>query len=243
MRNPSSMNRPLALVAALLLIGACATTTTTTRTWGAPQADWVRYGRVEQVSETVTRQEGNPVAGAALGAVVGGLFGSAIAGHGHYDRFGYYRHHGSGAGALVGAVGGAAVGAAASQGSGEQRSYAVSVRFDDGGRETYGYRDFSPFQVGDTVALSARGIQRVRAGASSPPPRAPAPPPPPRAAPAPEPAPPPAASVAPQTPAPGTEGEAQPSYPAPSAGPTLPPPDSPWGESGPPPDVGDAPAP
>ena len=224
MSTPQLSTRRIALaVLPLLALGACATTTTTTRTWSS-QPDWVRYGRVEQVSETVTRQQGNPVAGAAVGAMVGGLLGSAIGGHSHYDRWGRYSHHGSGAGALVGALGGAAVGAAASQGSGEQRSYMVTVRFDDGAVQSYAYRDFSPFRVGDTVALSPRGIQRVR--------RAVAPAPSPEQAP--PAAPPPAQPQGAAPSAPGAGAEAK-SYPPPTDGPTLPPPADPYGEYGPPP--------
>lgn len=152
----------LALVPALL--SGCVTATTTTRSWGAeggpsyqPQA---RYGRVETVREVVRRYQGNPGAGAVAGGVIGALIGSSIGGHGHYDRRGRYHHHGNGAGAVVGAIGGAMVGAAASQGSAEERSYEVTIRYEDGGVETYTYPNASPFQVGDEVALTARGLER-----------------------------------------------------------------------------------
>jgi outer membrane lipoprotein SlyB len=151
-----------ALVPALL--SGCVTASTTTRTWGAdgyqaaePRA---RYGRVEQVREVVHRMEGNPAAGAVAGGLIGALVGSSIGGHGHYDRRGRYRHHGSGAGAVVGAIGGAMVGAAASQGSAEERRYEVTIRYEDGGVETYVYPNASPFRVGDEVALTARGLER-----------------------------------------------------------------------------------
>ncbi len=142
-----------------LLLPACVTTTTRTTTWGEPYGgDWARSGRVESIRETVWRQEGNPAAGAVAGAVVGGILGSAIGGRTHYDRWGNSYYQGSAAGAVVGAVGGAMVGAAASQGSSEERTYEVTVRFDDGGSETYVFRGAPPFGVGDTVSLTPQGL-------------------------------------------------------------------------------------
>ncbi len=67
---------------------------------------------------------------------------------------------GSGAGAVAGAVGGAMVGAAASEGQGEDRSYEVFVRFDDGALESFVYQNVLPFRVGDAVALTAQGLAR-----------------------------------------------------------------------------------
>ena len=151
--------RALLLLAPAVLL-ACATATTTTRTLDdAPVV--VRAGRVESIRETVQRWQGNPAAGAAAGAVVGGLFGAALAGGGHYDRWGRYHHHGNPAGAVVGAIGGAAIGAAASQGSGEERVYEVVVRFDDGEYQTFAFKDGSPFQVGERVVLGPEGLTRA----------------------------------------------------------------------------------
>jgi outer membrane lipoprotein SlyB len=152
----------LALLPAALL-SACATTTSqTTTTWGEPYGGgWARRGRVEQIRETVTRQQGDPAAGAVAGAIVGGLIGSTLGGHAHVNRYGRVVHHGSGAGALVGAVGGAMLGAASSQGSAEQRTYEVFVRFEDGGAETFAYQGALPFQVGDPVQLTAQGLARM----------------------------------------------------------------------------------
>ncbi len=154
-------SRPIRALALLspLLLAACATTTTTT--WsdsypGSYAGEWARYGRVESIRTTVRRQEGNPGAGAAAGAVFGGLLGSLIGGHTHYGYF-----HPSAAGAVVGAVGGAMVGAAASQGSSEEVYYDVYVRFDDGALETFLFRDPLPFQVGDPVSLTSRGLERL----------------------------------------------------------------------------------
>ncbi len=151
----------LALLPALAL-PACVTTTTTTREMGAPPppAAWERYGRVESVRETVTRQEGNPAAGAAVGAVVGGILGSAITGHTHYDRWGRAYREGNPAGAVVGAIGGAMVGAAASQGGAEQRTYEVIVRFDDGSTQAFVSNGPPPFAIGDAVRATPQGLAR-----------------------------------------------------------------------------------
>jgi outer membrane lipoprotein SlyB len=156
--------RPARLAALALLpalLSACMTTTTSTRTWGdSSGAGWERWGHVAQVRETVRRQEGNPGAGAVAGAIIGGVLGSAIGGRTVYDRWGNAYYQGNGAGAVAGAIGGAAIGAAASQGSSEERWYEVSVRFDDGGYETYVYAGPPPFRVGDAVRLTPQGLDR-----------------------------------------------------------------------------------
>ncbi len=159
-------SRSIALIAlASLALPACVVTTTESRTWSDPggQQVYERYGRVDRVREVVQRQQGNPAGGAVAGAIIGGLLGGAIGGHTHYDRWGYAHSHPSGAGALVGAAGGAALGAAASSGpGGEARWYEVYVRFDDGGYETFTYRDGSPFRPGDVVVLGPRGLAPAR---------------------------------------------------------------------------------
>jgi outer membrane lipoprotein SlyB len=147
------MSRKLALAAALpLLLTACVATTTTTRTWGEPYgyeaSSWARYGRVEQIRETVHRQQGDPAGGAVAGAIIGGLLGNAWSG-------------GRGAGTVAGAIGGAMVGAASSQGQAEQRVYEVFVRFDDGALEPFVYQGYLPFQVGEPVVLTAQGLGRM----------------------------------------------------------------------------------
>ena len=149
------------LLLAPALLSACVTATTSTRTWGEPQGGgYARAGRVESIRETVHRYQGDPAAGAAAGAVVGGLLGAALGGHGWYDRWGGYHYGGNPGAAVVGAIGGAAVGAAASQASGEERVYEVVVRFDDGGYQTFSYRDGVPFQVGEVVVLGPQGLTR-----------------------------------------------------------------------------------
>src|SRR5215471_18344841 len=133
----------LAFVLLVTLSPACATTTTT---WTDPAAaGYGRAGRVEAVQEIVQRTQGNPGAGAVAGGLVGGLlFGG-----------------GRGPAAVAGAVGGAAIGAAASQGTREERTYQVLVRFDDGGLGEFVYAGFSPFRPGERVAVTPGGLART----------------------------------------------------------------------------------
>jgi outer membrane lipoprotein SlyB len=137
-----------ALVLAALSISACVESSTTTRSWGDPYAgaDWVRYGRVEFIRETIHRQEGNPTGGAVAGAIIGGVIGHSLGGRG--------------AGTIVGAAGGAMVGAEASRGSSERRFYEITVRYDDGGLQTFVYEGYPPFGVGEFVQLTPRGLYR-----------------------------------------------------------------------------------
>jgi len=149
-RKMTWLTGPLGALSLVLvaLTSACTTTTTTTRTWGEPYNDgyWVRYGRVEQIRETIQRQQGNPVGGAVAGALIGGVIGHSLLGRG--------------AGTIVGAAGGAAVGAQASQGSAERRFYEIVVRFDDGGVQSVVYEGYPPFRVGEFVQQTPQGLFR-----------------------------------------------------------------------------------
>jgi outer membrane lipoprotein SlyB len=146
-----AMTRLAALAIAPLLLAGCVTTSTTTRTWGEPYGEayetQFRYGRVEQVRETVHRHRGDPAGGAVAGAVIGGIVGSGMDG-------------GRGPGGLLGALFGAAVGANASQGTAEERIYEVYVRFEDGGFESFAFRGHLPFEPGETVRWGPRGLER-----------------------------------------------------------------------------------
>jgi outer membrane lipoprotein SlyB len=145
----------------VLLLGGCVTTTTRSTTWGEPYgSSWARYGHVESIRETVRTQQGDPAAGAVAGAIIGGLIGSSVGSHGHVDRRGRVRTHGSGVGAVAGAIGGAMIGAAASEGRAEERVYEVFVRFDDGALEPFVYHGVLPFHVSEPVVLTAQGLGR-----------------------------------------------------------------------------------
>jgi len=101
-------------------------------------------GRVESVSQVVQRVQGQPVAGAAAGALIGGAL-----------------FRGRGPSTLFGATAGAATGAALSSGRSEQRAYEVRVRFDDGSGGVFDYQGFSPFAPGDRVVIVDGGLARA----------------------------------------------------------------------------------
>jgi outer membrane lipoprotein SlyB len=148
--------------AAALLIPACATTTTSRTVWGDPSrpAQPMRQGRVDWIEETARHTEGHPVAGAAAGAAMGGLLGGLLTGRG--------------VGALIGAAGGAMIGASGSQGSRDELAYDVAVRFDDGEHRVFRFRGYPPFQPGQVVLLTPRGlVGRASLAAAPPPPAAP----------------------------------------------------------------------
>ena len=155
-RSDAMMTRKLSslLLLPVLLGTGCIHTYARSRSWGeepsyqGQPASWERIGRVTHVRETVYGERGDPAGGAVAGAIVGGILGNALTG-------------GRGGGALVGAIGGAAVGANASQGSSQQTVYEVTVRFDDGGVQTYAFRGYLPFRPGDEVRLTPQGLSRL----------------------------------------------------------------------------------
>jgi outer membrane lipoprotein SlyB len=102
---------------------------------------WARAGTVESVQEVVRRVEGQPAAGALAGALIGGFL-----------------FRGNGPATLFGAATGAAIGANASQGAAEYRTYHVLVRFDDGTRGMFLFRDYSPFRPDERVTLTPQGL-------------------------------------------------------------------------------------
>jgi outer membrane lipoprotein SlyB len=136
----------LVLLAALL--PACATTEVTTRDLGqpTPQGNWILYGHVENVRETVRHQQGDPAGGAVAGAIIGGVLGTALGGRGF--------------GTFLGATEGAMIGANSSQSGTVGRTLEVFVRFDDGSLRTFVYQDYLPFRPGDYVVWTAQGLAR-----------------------------------------------------------------------------------
>jgi outer membrane lipoprotein SlyB len=136
------------MICLTLLAPACATTTSSTTTWGDPNApgNWVRYGRVESVRETVQQQQGDPAGGAAAGAVIGGVLGTVLGGRGF--------------GTFLGAAEGAMIGANASQSGYVGRTYEVFVRLDDGALQPFLFQDQLPFRPGEYVVWTAQGLAR-----------------------------------------------------------------------------------
>ena len=139
------MKANLSIVPFLLLAAltpACATTTTAST--GPMQGDWVLYGRVENVRQTIHREQGDPAGGAVAGAVVGGVLGTLLGGRGF--------------GTFFGAAEGAAIGAETSRGDSMGRTFEVFVRFDDGSLRTFVYQEQLPFRPGDYVVWTAQGL-------------------------------------------------------------------------------------
>jgi outer membrane lipoprotein SlyB len=131
------------LVAAAALAGGCYSEHQSVRTYSAPSTqlgpDYNRSGRVVQVQEVRRETRGQPVAGAAAGALLGGvLFRSAGA-----------------------AVVGGGIGALASSGGSSTTVYEVTVEFDNGERGVFDYKDWSPFRPGDPVVLTQQGLARM----------------------------------------------------------------------------------
>lgn len=133
------------LMGSVLLTPACVMTTTRTAMSEAPLAPETNLqGRVEWVRQTVRETQGNPAAGAAAGAIIGGILGNLITGH----RYGTF----------FGATSGAMIGANASQVHGEDVTYDVAVRFNDGERRVFTYRGYPPFRAGESVSLTEHGL-------------------------------------------------------------------------------------
>jgi outer membrane lipoprotein SlyB len=129
-----------------ILTPACVATTATSTTWGesAPQGDWVLYGRVENIRQTVHQNHGDPASGAVAGAVIGGVLGTALGGRGF--------------GTFLGATEGAMIGAHTSHGGYAGTTYEVFVRFDDGSLRTFVYQEGLPFRPGDYVVWTPQGL-------------------------------------------------------------------------------------
>jgi outer membrane lipoprotein SlyB len=143
------MKANLSFVSFLLLAAlapGCATTESETLAQPTPQGNWVLYGRVENVRESISRQQGDPAGGAVAGAVIGGVLGTVLGGRGF--------------GTFVGATEGAMIGANSSQGGYAGRTLEVFVRFDDGSLRTFVYQDYLPFRPGDYVVWTPQGLAR-----------------------------------------------------------------------------------
>jgi outer membrane lipoprotein SlyB len=133
----------LTLLTATALAGGCYTESGSVRTYSAPPAQGVPYtgrssGRVVQVQEVRRDVRGQPVAGAAAGALLGGLI---------------FRSAGA-------AVVGGGIGAIASSGGSSRTVYEVTVQFDNGEQGVFDYKDWSPFAPGDYVVLTPSGLAR-----------------------------------------------------------------------------------
>lgn len=127
-----------------LIAQACATTRPYTATEEEPQepAARIRYGRVQTIREEVRRMDSEPAEDALSGAFIGASIGA-------------YRPT-----MHFGAAGSTILGAFATDDRSEARRYEVTVRFDDGSFQTFYYDGYSPFQPGQQVMLTPKGLFR-----------------------------------------------------------------------------------
>ena len=124
------------------LAQGCAASHTYSRTEGESQepAAQIRYERGQTLREEAGRVDSEPAEDALSGAFVG-------------DAVGAYRPA-----MLFGSAGGNTLGAFATDDRAEARRFDVTVRFDDGSFQTFSCNGFSPFQPGDQVMLTPRGL-------------------------------------------------------------------------------------
>jgi outer membrane lipoprotein SlyB len=146
---------PTTVLLLALVATACKTTETKTtmyESYGAPE----RQGTVTWIKETEKDEKGNPVGGAAIGAVAGGLLGYAVGG-------------GAG-GVVIGALGGGATGALLSKGDGEKHWFDVNVKFDEGGEQVFRFENSTlPFVVGERVGAVGNTVRSLGTRVASPP--------------------------------------------------------------------------
>lgn len=149
------MKLPTTILLLALAATACKTTETKTtmyESYGAPE----RLGTVTWIKETEKDEKGNPVGGAAIGAVAGGLLGYAVGG-------------GVG-GVVIGAVGGGATGALLSKGEGEKHWFDVNVKFDEGGEQVFRFENSTlPFVVGERVGVVGNTVRSLGTRVATPP--------------------------------------------------------------------------
>lgn len=104
----------------------------------------VRTGYVTEVRDVTVHDNSSSPAAPAIGALVGGVAGSMI---------------GSGSGRAIAAIGGAAGGSVAAKQlakPGTTTLKKVTVRFEDGGLQTYDVNTEEPFRVGEPVKVVNR---------------------------------------------------------------------------------------
>ena len=107
----------------------------TTRTMASSGAAH-RYGTVVEVREDIHRTEGNPAAGAAAGAIVGGTMARRP---------------------LAGAAGGAAIGAGMSRDQPRPVAIRFACNFEDGSMRTFAYEGGPRLHPGDQAMTTQNG--------------------------------------------------------------------------------------
>ena len=153
---PRATALALTAATAALVLAACAgPVTRTTHIYEAPGvavAPPVRYGTVQRIEVIETTQQAGG-GGAALGALVGGVFGNQV-GHGS----------GRAAATVLGAFGGAVLGDKAERDQTTANSgtvYRVTVQFDDGHSRRFDYSALNGLHAGDRVRLQGGTLDRA----------------------------------------------------------------------------------
>lgn len=108
------------------------------------------YGTVTDI-DTIEVESRNSGGGAVLGAVIGGVVG-------HQFGSGRGRDAATGIGAVGGAVAGNQI---EKRNSREDEIYRVTVRFENGRRQQFDYRDIEDLRVGDHVKVEGGQIYQV----------------------------------------------------------------------------------
>ncbi|MDF3981557.1 glycine zipper 2TM domain-containing protein [Luteibacter sp. PPL201] len=116
--------------------------------YSGPPRGCQQCGTVEDV-EQVYSQRGSSPLGAVIGAVAGGLLGSTIG-----------KGDGRSAATVGGAVAGGFVGNEVGKRNGDELSYRVRIRLDDGRWATVTQRDDPQLRPGDYVQISGDRVYR-----------------------------------------------------------------------------------
>jgi outer membrane lipoprotein SlyB len=136
------------------LLTACASSTPDSRMLASTQGTTlVRSGQVMEVRDVAIQGGRTSGLGSVVGAVLGGLAGSAVGGG-----------NGSTVASIGGALAGGVAGQQVEQSGNQRRMIDVSVRFDNGDVRNYRIESDQPVRVGDTVTISTgpEGTRIVR---------------------------------------------------------------------------------
>jgi outer membrane lipoprotein SlyB len=143
------------LLAITALVSGCASTEPRYSSYNQGNARSTSHRSIA-VIESITRgREGND--SALLGTVVGGVVGAAV---GHQVGEGRTNDVAT----VAGAVGGAALGRKIDKDHDRKNNddtYAISVRFSDGSRETITQNSVGRLRVGDRVLIEDGGIRKL----------------------------------------------------------------------------------
>jgi len=137
----------------VLSLAACSSQSASgykTRTVYTEPRNAEKYGRVTDI-EVMTLESRTSGGGAVLGAVIGGVLGHQVGG-------GTGRDLATGAGV----IGGAAVGNNLEKRRTQDTDiYRITVKFENGSRQQFDYREINDLRVGDRVRVDGGQIERL----------------------------------------------------------------------------------